>query len=252
MGNVEQNLTLQHTVARYCPTAPPCLQDPTLLKKLDVYANMLFETALPAGFIGQVSRETLNLRHILDSVLPLTNPSLLAAFAKDIKVCDLGTGAGLPGLPLAIALPDVQFFLADSASKRLNFVNEVVLNLQLQNVKTIHCEADDLSAHLDDVDLVTFRAFRKPLASLELALQCTKIGAKAMYWRARPLDFSDPEVSKRLQSLGWSQPDFIDFGEIGEIGNRGVHVFQRNSASKAPYPRKFKKIRKEQLVVDFG
>ena len=89
--------------------------------------------------------------HLLDSlaILPHIKPSTIA---------DIGTGAGLPGIPLAIALPDCQFTLVDSNSKKTRFVQQAVLELQLKNVEVVHSRVELLQPkHL--FSIVISRAF---------------------------------------------------------------------------------------------
>ena len=89
--------------------------------------------------------------HILDSL------SILP-YITGQKIIDVGTGAGLPGIPLAIFLPDVQFTLLDSNSKKTRFVQQVVLELKLSNVEVVHSRAENL--HRDgEYDAVLSRAF---------------------------------------------------------------------------------------------
>ena len=89
--------------------------------------------------------------HILDSL------SILP-YITGQKIIDVGTGAGLPGIPLSIFLPDVQFTLLDSNSKKTRFVQQVVLELKLSNVEVVHSRAENL--HRDgEYDAVLSRAF---------------------------------------------------------------------------------------------
>lgn len=107
------------------------------------------------------NREEMLRLHILDSlsVLPFT-------LGKNI--IDVGTGAGLPGIPLAIFMPDVQFTLLDSNARKTRFVQQVVLELKLKNVKVVHARAEQLKK-AGEFDAVLSRAF----ASLHDIMQWT-------------------------------------------------------------------------------
>ncbi len=90
--------------------------------------------------------------HILDSLSVLP-------YLKDIhSVLDVGTGAGLPGIALAIARPDITFKLLDSQQKKINFVQHVITSLQLPNVSALWCRVESLSGELAP-DMVISRAF---------------------------------------------------------------------------------------------
>ena len=79
-------------------------------------------------------------RHYVDSLMALTQPGLLPVSGR---VIDVGTGAGFPGMPLAICCPDLRFTLLDSQQKRLNFLSAVIAELGLQNVTLVHARAED-------------------------------------------------------------------------------------------------------------
>jgi len=89
--------------------------------------------------------------HILDSLAILPH-------IEGKRVIDIGTGAGLPGIPLAIFLPDVEFVLLDSNAKKTRFVQQVILELKLKNVSVLHHRVEDYQPE-QGFDTVTMRAF---------------------------------------------------------------------------------------------
>jgi 16S rRNA (guanine527-N7)-methyltransferase len=89
--------------------------------------------------------------HILDSLAILPH-------IEGKRVIDIGTGAGLPGIPLAIFLPDVEFVLLDSNAKKTRFVQQVILELKLKNVSVIHSRVEQYRPELG-FDTITTRAF---------------------------------------------------------------------------------------------
>ena len=107
-------------------------------------------------------REEMLRLHILDSLA-------IFPFVTGQKIIDVGTGAGLPGIPLAILMPSVQFTLLDSNSKKTRFVRQAVLELQLNNVEVVHGRVESLG-HEGEYDAVLSRAF----ASLEEMMNLTE------------------------------------------------------------------------------
>ena len=108
------------------------------------------------------NREEMLHLHILDSLAILP-------FISGHKIIDVGTGAGLPGIPLAILMPDVQFTLVDSNSKKTRFVQQATLELHLKNVDVVHGRVESLG-HEGEYDAVLSRAF----ASLEDIMNLTE------------------------------------------------------------------------------
>lgn len=108
------------------------------------------------------NREEMARLHILDSLTVLP-------FIHGNRVADIGTGAGLPGIPLAIFLPDVEFTLIDSNSKKTRFVQQAILELKLTNVTVLHSRVEDFQP--DQLfSTVTMRAF----ASLQDIMRLTQ------------------------------------------------------------------------------
>ena len=102
------------------------------------------------------------IRHLLDSlgVLPYVDAS---------PVLDVGTGAGLPGIPLALALPDKQFFLLDSNSKKTRFLTQVKIELGIENIEVIHSRIEDYQPD-HSFEIIICRAF----AALNTILERTQ------------------------------------------------------------------------------
>ncbi|MFO1472079.1 MAG: RsmG family class I SAM-dependent methyltransferase [Turneriella sp.] len=145
--------------------------------QLETCAALLFAEAMPAGFIGDCSIEELYLRHILDSILPAIAPESEADLplnqSSGLSVFDLGAGAGLPSLPLAILYPQHEFHLLDSQEKRCRFAASAAEKVGLKNVHVYHGVVQDFAQKYGKdkrADVVVFRAFRKILAYLELAI----------------------------------------------------------------------------------
>lgn len=104
--------------------------------KLLVYMDLLKEWSGTYNLVAPGEREFLLSRHILDSLS-------IAPWLQGDSLLDIGTGAGLPGLPLAIVRPGVQVSLMDSAGKKIRFIRHVVRNLELVNVHPLHQRADE-------------------------------------------------------------------------------------------------------------
>jgi 16S rRNA (guanine527-N7)-methyltransferase len=224
--------------------------------QLDAFGDMLLAEAMPAGFIGDCSRADLDLRHILDSILPAIAPESKPQFplheATGLHVFDLGAGAGLPSLPLAILFPQHTFHLLDAQEKRCRFAIAAAEKLGLSNVKVYHGVVQDFAENHGaklKADVVIFRAFRKILASLELALHMLppSATAKVLYWRSQSVPFSEAGL-KRVADLGYTIDTFVKFTSAENILPRGLYTFGKKKSAMKPYPRSWKKISADKLV----
>jgi len=127
---------------------------------LDCYRNEI-ELFNPAyGLTGTNNTKDLVIRHILDSLAPLGILSRLLGETESPKIADAGSGAGLPGIPLAIAMPDCEFTLIERMGRRAAFLCNVRAMLKIQNIIVEEGELEKTKK--ESYNLVTFRAF-KPL-----------------------------------------------------------------------------------------
>jgi 16S rRNA (guanine527-N7)-methyltransferase len=118
--------------------------DAPMADRLDRYVQLLLQKALPLGMIGRGDREQLRERHIVDS---LRGATLLSPGPG--RVVDLGSGAGLPGIPLAIARQDLTFCLADLRTRRVAFIELAVDSLGLSNVTVFAGKVEQLAGPFD-------------------------------------------------------------------------------------------------------
>ena len=121
-------------------------------------------------------------RHYLDSLTPLRVPGLLPEGAR---CADVGSGAGFPGIPLAIARPDTVWVLLDAQSKRVGFLREVIAALGLR-AEAVHIRAEDAgraAAHREAYAVAVARAVAGLPVLLELTLPLVAVGGYAMAWK---------------------------------------------------------------------
>lgn len=178
---MEQSLILSRLVACGLP------ENPLLAERLACYHRLLLDWNTRMDLTAVSGDEEMLDRHYMDSLMALTVPGLLLT---EGTLIDVGTGAGFPGLPLAMACPQVQVTLMDALQKRLTFLSAVVEELGLPNVTLVHARAEDGARnplYREKYDVAVARAVA-PLSVLsEYLLPFVKIGGKAICWKGPAL-----------------------------------------------------------------
>ncbi|NER92604.1 MAG: 16S rRNA (guanine(527)-N(7))-methyltransferase RsmG, partial [Symploca sp. SIO1B1] len=123
-------------------------------------------------------------KHLWDSLRGVV-PGLTSLLTKPQQVIDIGTGAGFPGIPVAIAFPHIQVTLLDSTRKKINFLSDLIPRLGLNNVTTLigRAEAIRQQQHRKQYDLALIRAVGKVSVCAEYALPLLKTGGLAILYR---------------------------------------------------------------------
>jgi 16S rRNA (guanine527-N7)-methyltransferase len=150
-----------------------------LFEKLSRYVAEIERLNPSLGLVG-ASGDELIIKHMLDSLAPIAIIRSLIGDRAEPSLADLGTGAGLPGIPLALALPQANVALIDRMTRRMDFLRGIVELLPVDNARVIEAQVEHARG---EYDLVTFRAFRpfeRKLFKHVFAL-CDKAGAVAAY-----------------------------------------------------------------------
>lgn len=148
---------------------------------LQRYGSWLVNEAIPAGGIGPEESDRIERRHVADSLL-------FASLLPDpvAEVWDLGSGVGLPGIPLAIALPETRFLLVDRSGRRVDLMRRVLRVLDLENCQVTQGEIEHLEGR---VETIVSRATLPPETMLRVANSHLVEGGRAIVagsWRERP------------------------------------------------------------------
>lgn len=154
--------------------------EPPELVALRAFTLLLQERAIPAGFIAASDADRLWERHVLDSL------RAEEAFSEgDALVYDLGSGAGLPGIPLAVVRPSCRFVLCETQRRRVGFLELAVERLELRNVEVRHGRAEELPS---GADVITARAFASLERCWEVSGPLLGPGGRLVYFAGASLD----------------------------------------------------------------
>lgn len=152
-------------------------------------------------------------KNLWDSLAPIIDYDL-----TDKKIIDVGTGAGFPGLLIALTFPQSQVVLMDSTSKKINFLNSFIAKLQLKNVTTLINRAEVIGKHLnhrEKYDFVTIRAVAQIPVCLEYSLPLLKQGGISILYRGNLSPEEKDSMEKIANKLG---------GKVIKITNQNTPI----------------------------
>ncbi len=209
------------------------------LTQLEEYYNLLIEWNEKINLTRITEKEDVYLKHFYDSltlvkVIDLNN---------DLSLCDVGTGAGFPGLVLKICFPNLKITLVDSLQKRINFLNEVISKLNLKNIEAVHDRAEDYAKkHREEYDIVTSRAVANLRVLSELTIPMVKVGGYFAPMKAN-VDDEIIEAKDIINKLSGKLERKETFNLPIEESIRNILLIKKESKTNPVYPRRMDKIK---------
>ena len=170
-------------------------------KKLEQYRNLLLEWNEHVNLTAITDPEEIRIKHFEDSLTCLETD----LFVPGAKVIDVGTGAGFPGLPLAMARPDISVTLLDSLKKRLLFLDEVIQQTDTSNAVTVHARAEDGGRDKklrEQFDIVVSRAVSRLSVLCEYTLPYLKVGGTLIAMKGPSAEEELVEAKNAISVLG--------------------------------------------------
>ena len=158
-----------------------------------------------------------------------------------ISLIDIGSGAGIPGIPLALVFPDLAVTIVEATGKKVNFIDEMVEELGLVNVDVLHARSEDV-AHLENYresfDLAVARAVGSVPTLLELCLPFLRTGGIALFIKGQSVEKELIGASDVARRLGGSATRLHDLPPFEDFGMTRVVVADKIGASPGEYPRR--------------
>ena len=212
------------------------------LNQLDKYYNMLVEYNKNVNLTAITEYDQVLLKHFYDS-LTITK----AIELTNQKVCDIGTGAGFPGIVIKIAYPNLEITLVESLTKRCVFLNEVIKELDLKNIKVVNQRAEEFSQNnIEYFDIITSRAVAKLNILLELSIKSLKIGGYYVALKAN-VDEEIKSISTCLTKLNASLESITTFNLPIDNSLRNIIKIKKDGPTPPSYPRRYNEIKKRPL-----
>ena len=213
-----------------------------IIDKFELYYNLLIEWNNKMNLTGITERNSVYLKHFYDCITLIKAIDL----TKNLKIVDVGTGAGFPGLVLKIVFPNLDVVLVDALNKRINFLNHVIESLKLENIEAIHDRIENYAKNnLEVFDLVTCRAVAKLNIISELCLPLAKVNGDVIPMKASIED--EISYTKYLEVLKSKVESVITFNLPIENSVRNLIVIKKYGSIDKKYPRQYDKIIKNPL-----
>lgn len=205
------------------------------INKFYDYMNLLLQWNEKINLTAITEQEDIILKHFVDSL------TIYKYIEESKNVIDIGTGAGFPGIPLAILKNKNEFTLVDSLNKRINFLNEIKEKLCLENVINIHARAEEFGqnkAYREKYDIAVSRAVANLSVLVEYLIPVTKLGGKIICMKGSNIEEELKDAEYAISLLGGKIILRDEFYLPKSDIKRNIIVIEKIKNTPLKYPRK--------------
>jgi len=207
------------------------------IDKLALFNNLVMETNIHTNLTAIEDGESSAKRHFLDSL----NPEALTLLKNANAVIDVGSGAGFPGIPLAVLHDDIRFTLLDTRKKRCEFMQEAVKQLNLNNVTVLWGRAEDYGKDescREKFDAACARALAAVPVLLEYLSPFLRIGGSAMLYKGSSCEEEIHSAKNALYALGMDEIKISPYSVYGDTAEYYMLCSEKRKPTPDKYPRK--------------
>ena len=205
------------------------------INKFSFYMDLLLEWNEKINLTAITEKNEIILKHFIDSL------TICKYIKEEDKIADVGTGAGFPGIPLAIMKNKNEVILVDSLNKRINFLNEVIKRIELENVMAIHSRAEDLGKdkkYREKFDIVTSRAVANLTVLVEYLLPLVDVGGYCICMKGPNIEEELNQSKFAIRTLGGKIEKVEKIILPDSDFERNIVIIKKEQYTDKRYPRK--------------
>lgn len=211
-----------------------------IMNKFDIYINFLIEYNEHTNLTAIKDYESILLKHFFDSLML----EHYFDFKNTKRILDIGTGAGFPGMILAIMHPGIEVTLLDSNNKKLKFLELLAEKINVKNIKIVHERAEDyVNRERQKFDVVTSRAVSDLEILSELSIPFLKIGGYFIPLKGK-IDDELNRSKEIIKLLGGNIKNIFNYELIKENSTRNIILIEKVSDTPNKYPRNYSQIKR--------
>ncbi len=214
--------------------------DERMLRDFELYYENLLEWNAVMNLTAITEEKDVYEKHFLDS-LQIVRIVSRETLEKECTLLDMGTGAGFPGLPIAIVFPNVKVTLMDSLNKRIRFLEDTIQKLGLKNVTAVHARAEELAKnknYREKYDFCCSRAVANLSTLSEYCLPFVKQGGSFISYKTEQVQEEIDQGIRAIDVLGGTDPQVVFFTLPGTDYQRSLVRIRKVRKTPAKYPRK--------------
>ena len=215
-------------------------------RQFEKYKNLLKEWNEKMNLTAITEDEEIFKKHFIDSIKVFEFKEVL----KAEHIIDVGTGAGFPGIPMKIMMPETKLTLLDSLNKRLNFLRAVSEELELSDVQFVHSRAEDgarLEEHRENYDIAVSRAVANLTLLSELCIPYVKKGGYFIALKGPAVEDEIKEATKAIEILGGKLREIKEIIIEGLDYKHNLVIIEKIKNTPKSYPRSSAAIKKSLI-----
>ena len=211
--------------------------------KFSLYYDFLVSENEKYNLTAITEKKEVYIKHFLDSILM----DKVVNLNEKIKICDVGSGAGFPGIPLKICYPNIDLTIIEPTKKRVNFLTMLCDKLDIK-VNIINARAEDVASELEEnYDIVTARAVANTNVLLELLTKLCKVNWKLVLYKGEKAREEINNAKNAINLLKLNVESINDFELDEGYGFRSLVVIEKLEKTSSKYPRRYAEILRKPL-----